>query len=652
MDTYPLTFDEALKIGIKNDARVQNGAQVLDVCTGLRPTRWGLKGYINITQPFTDNYLTSTLGGALGWPFPQLFRGAKVTLLCFVNTIFLVDETDWTATELLLYDAADFGNTTPGAGSITSAGPWHFMDFHDTWVLMNGTTTIFKTGYYFLPIATDEVTIKTGCDIKGRAVMGGFDPSNFYALADWPAYWLTLDDNAPAEIRARALEMANGAGTNWAWWSTIGGGDLLWLISKDLYLSDERPLLEYITNGTFTGGSTSWGFAGSGWSYDTGNNRLISAAGTGTALQSAVNMRAPVVAGNSYAVTYTVSNISGGSVTVSLGAATGTTRSTNGTFTETLVAAANSANLIFTSASFAGNIDTVSMVLVPTDAYAGTMTPWREIMQRNEFGLAPMPWQGTVLHQRRLGDVVMCYGDGGMSALVPFSSPVATFGVRDPQNIGRTVGIASRSAVGGNIDGHVFVDASGEVWRMGANLQAERLGYGHIFSEFLDNDIIVSHDPQRNEFYIAGSPDSAACYVLTETGLGKAPWAPTQVSFAQGGLVSILLGDTSPDVQVETNKFGARRRKHIDQILTVTLTTVDTDPTGWSVIVEYRFRKSKSFLQSASVACDARGVARMNISGLEFRVLLTHPDRTKADLDAVEIEMAHGGRRSLNLLTT
>ena len=652
MENYTLSFDEALRTGIKNDSRLPSGAPMLDVCTGLRPTRFGLKDYLTITQPMSNTYLTATLGGALGWPFPQLFRGKAVTLLCFASSIFEVNETNWTATELALYDAADFGDTVPGADTITAGGPWHFMDFNDTWVLFNGISTIFKTGYYANPVVLNDVTIQTGADMKhGRAYMGGFTPSNFYALADWPAYWSALLSNAPAEIQQQAEMMSGGAGSNWVWWSTIGGGDLLWLVSKELYTGDTRPLVNAIQNGDFDE-DLYWSY-GSGWEYNGTTFKVDATTSSASLSQSAGNMIAPLITNRSYVVTYTVSNrTSGGagSVAVALGSNVGTSRSSDGTYTETLAYGTGSPVLYVTGTGFTGSVDNISVTLVPTTAYSGTLSPIREIMQRNEFGLAPMPWQGTVLHQKQLGDTMMVYGDGGLTALIP-GGPIATHGLRDLQGIGRTVGIASRSAVGGNIDGHIFVDSGGEVWRLGPNLQAERLGYGHIFSNFLTNDIIVSHDPQRNEFYIAGSPDSAECYVLTETGLGKAPWVPTQVSFCEGGLISILLGDTVAGVQVETNKFGARRRKQIDQITTVTLTTVDTDATGWSVIVEYRFRKEEDFLQSASVACDARGVARMNVSGLEFRVLLTHLDRTKADLDAVEVEMAHDGRRSLSLLT-
>lgn len=650
MELYTLTLDESLRSGIKPDSRVPNGAQFLDVCSGLRPTPFGLKDYITINQPFTDDYLTTTLGGSLGWPFPQLFRGKKVTLLCFSDEIFVVDETTWTATPLTFYDAADFGNTSPGTDTITAGGPWHFMDFHDTWVLFNGVSTVFKTAYYSVPVVLNDVTIATGADMKhGRAYMGGFNPSNFYSLADWPSYWKGLLDSCPSEIRQIAETMSGGAGSNWVWWSTIGGGDLLWLISRDLYTGDTRPIHEQITNGTFTGNANSWSFSGSGWAYDTGQNRLVGTATSGTAFQTGANMRTPVYAGMSYTVTYTVSNRSGGTTRIAIGAANGTIRSADGTYTETITALADSASIGITGDNFTGNVDTVSVKLVPTDAYSGTNSPIREIMQRNEFGLAPMPWQGNVLHQRQLGDVMMVYGDGGITALVP-GGPVATHGIRDPQGIGRTVGIASRSAVGGNIDNHVFVDAGGELWRMGPNLQAERLGYGHVLSGLLDEHIIVSHDQQRNEFYISGSDSNVKCYVLTQSGFGKAPWCPTQVSFCEGGLVSILLGDTNNTVSVTTNKFGGKRRKQIDQITTVTLTSVDTNTTGWTVVVEYRFQKSKAFAQSAPVVTDSRGVARMNVSGLEFRLVLTHPNRTQVDLDGIEVEMARAGRRNLAIM--
>jgi hypothetical protein len=651
VDNYGLTVDEAMRAGLKPDSRIPHGIQFLDVCTGLRPTQFGLKDYITITQPMTDEYLTG--GGFLNetkaWPCPQIIRGSAITLLCFSDAIYEIDESDWSATLIELYDAADFGDSVPGDGSITADGPWHFMDFHDTWVLMNGTTTIWKTGYYSRPIATDAVTIKTGCDMKGRAIMGGFDPANFYALADWPEYWEGLtDNNTPSEILEKVNAMAGGAGTNWCWWSTIGGGDLLWLVSRGLYLSDNKPLIEHVSNGTFTGNANGWTL-GAGWAYGTNNVVATNASGNLTQLNN--NLASPFSRGCNYAVAFTVSGFSGGSVLPRIGSVGGTAITADGTYNQNIECAITGSSLIFDGTGFTGVIDSVSVKLINDGAYGGLQSPWREIMQRNEFGMCALPWQGTVLHQRRLGDTVIAYGDGGISALVPHSSPVATFGVRDIQGLGHGIGIASRSAVGGSIDGHVFVDTSGALWRVTTSLQAERLGYDEYLADLLDDDIVISHDPQRNEFYIAGTVDSEPiCYVLTETGFGKAPWVPTNVCFTAGGLVSILMGSTAAGVEVVTNKFGARRRKDIDQITLVTLVTRDTDASGWTVAIDYRFDNGNDWVRTAPVAVGPRGSLRVNVSGLEFRVVAAHPDRTKCDLEAIEVDMMRGGRRSLSTI--
>ena len=164
---------------------------------------------------------------------------------------------------------------------------------------------------------------------------------------------------------------------------------------------------------------------------------------------------------------------------------------------------------------------------------------------------------------------------------------------------------------------------------------------------------MISHDPQRNEFYIAGTVDSTPiCYVLTESGFGKAPWVPTNVCFTAGGLVSILMGTTAAGVEVITNKFGSRRRKDVDQITLVTLVTRDTDASGWTVAIDYRFDHGNDWVRTTPVAVGPRGDIRVNVSGLEFRVVAAHPDRTVCDLEAIEVDMMRGGRRSLSAIAT
>lgn len=651
MPRYNIQFDEALRAGIKTDSRTPRNAVVLDQCDYLRPTQFGLKDFLPVTQPIVDADLNP---GSETWtyPYPQLFRGAKITLLCFSDAIYEVDESTWTATEISLYNAANFGDYAPGAGSITTGGPWHFVDYHDNWVLFNGVTTIWMTGYYDRPIATSAVSISTGCDLKNRMFMGGFNPTNFYALADWPTYWKTLLDDAPVELRQKYQEMATGAGSNWAWWGTMGGGDLLWLVSKTLYTTGLMPSMNRLINGTFTGNDSGWTL-GSGWAYDTGNDRIVATASSGSATQASSAMSVPIQAGKSYVVKFTIKSHTSGDLTPYIGAIPGTARSAIGTYTETIVAAADNATFYLSGTALTAVVD--SAVLY--EANAGTEpwdgeSPWDTIVGRNEFGMCPLPWQGTILCQKRLGETVICYGDGGITALVPFNSTVAGMAPLDIHGIGTGVGIASRSAVGGSMDEHVFVDNAGELWRLGTDLVATRIGYGHILSDLLGSQILISFDVHRREYYISGyNGSSYECYLYNSSGLGRAPFVPTSVQFLEGGLIGILQGSSAEGAEIITSRFGASDPKHIDEVQAVSLTTIDTDATGWTIYVQYRFSKGDSWATSAGVVADARGHARMNVSGLEFRIRLTHPDRTKADLDGITVEMQSGGKRSLSLLT-
>lgn len=650
MPRYNIQFDEALRTGLKTDSRAPRGAVALDQCDYLRPTEFGLKDFLPITVPITDGDLTPG-GETWTYPFPQLFRGSAITLLCFADAIYEVDESTWTGVELSLYDAADFGDYTPGAGSITSGGPWHFIDYHTTWILFNGVTTIWKTGHYSLPIATSDVTITTGCDLKGRVFYGGFDPTDFYALADWPTYWKALLAEAPQEVRLKYVQMAAGAGTNWAWWSTIGGGDMLWLVSRDLMTTGLLPLTTVLSNGSFTGGTTGWTL-NTGWAY--GTNNVVATTSSSNIIQQSAGMLIPLKSGKSYSVTFTVSSYSAGTVTPYIGAVGGTARSADGTFTETIVCAADDTFFLLLGAGFSGTVDdvTVSELTPGTTQWSTGDNPWDTILGRNEFGMCPLPWQGTVLCQKRLGETVICYGDGGITALVPFSSPVAGMAPMDIHGLGMGVGIASRSAVGGSQDEHVFVDNAGELWRIGTDLRAERLGYGYLFSPLLSYNIIVNFDPHRREYYISGRTGATyKCYVLTKTGMGHAPFVPTSLQFMEGGLIGILQGSTASNAVIVTNRFGSPEPKSIDEVESVTLTTANTNATGWTVYVEYRFDPQDSWSSTSGILTDTRGYARMNATGLEFRVWATHPDRTKADLDGIMVEMKSGGKRSLSPLT-
>ena len=129
----------------------------------------------------------------------------------------------------------------------------------------------------------------------------------------------------------------------------------------------------YVTNGSFTGSATGWTL-GAGWTY--GSNAVSHSSGTATLTQTSMT----VVIGGVYTVIYTISGMSAGSVTVSIGGASGTSRTANGTYTEALTAT-TTGTLTFTPVTgFNGTID---------DVYAGVTLNFLPMTESPELVVTP-----------------------------------------------------------------------------------------------------------------------------------------------------------------------------------------------------------------------------------------------------------------------
>jgi hypothetical protein len=109
------------------------------------------------------------------------------------------------------------------------------------------------------------------------------------------------------------------------------------------YTYDYITAENYILNGNFTAGTTSW-ILGTGWTWDSTNHAAKKATGdTNTLSQTSVTY----MPGYTYLVVYTVGGLSTGTVFVSLNGTSGLVRNANGTYQDELIAGA-SGGLIFT----------------------------------------------------------------------------------------------------------------------------------------------------------------------------------------------------------------------------------------------------------------------------------------------------------------
>ena len=139
------------------------------------------------------------------------------------------------------------------------------------------------------------------------------------------------------------------------WGAIGGGGGLEWLT--------EFSGSELVTNGGFAT-DTDW-TKGTGWTIDAVTDFTADCDGTQTA-DSDLSQASVMTVGETYVITYTVSGYSAGNVCAVAGAAEGTDRSADGTYTEIITCTTSGTLAIRADLDFVGSVDDVSATLVST----------------------------------------------------------------------------------------------------------------------------------------------------------------------------------------------------------------------------------------------------------------------------------------------
>ncbi len=220
MQEYQLPISKTLTSGLRPYSDFGRGMNFLTQCTFLRPRPWGLRPCVAVSNPFVADQFGT-------WPFAQIMRGSEVTLLLTATTIKTVTEAspNWTLSAAIT--TYDLNDPTTGK-SITGSDVWHMADFHDSWILFNGTSMVIKTNKEGMFGETNNVfvqntiAVKTGCAFRGRLIMAGFNPSSYFG-ADWDSIWNEWLDQLPYAIDTTLDDVDD----NFVMWTTIGGGDIL-----------------------------------------------------------------------------------------------------------------------------------------------------------------------------------------------------------------------------------------------------------------------------------------------------------------------------------------------------------------------------------------------------------------------------------------
>lgn len=247
-----------------------------------------------------------------------------------------------------------------------------------------------------------------------------------------------------------------------------------------------------------------------------------------------------------------------------------------------------------------------------------------DLIGRNELGMVALPMQKEVLLLKPLkgekaGErgAVIAYGRDGITALIPYSEPVPTFGVRKLADFG----VFSRGSVGGGEDEHLIVDDRGCLWRLDANLQLDpnssdsKLDYREHLSNINDSNLLVAHSPEEGEYYFSNGERS---FLLSkDRGFSETSRLVTSVAVAAGGNIGVyaLTGEEGGSFVTDTINLQVAGLK------TVVGVEVGADlPEGTYASIYYRNGKNEEFRQTKWVRFNTLGYATVRVHADEVRV--------------------------------
>lgn len=247
----------------------------------------------------------------------------------------------------------------------------------------------------------------------------------------------------------------------------------------------------------------------------------------------------------------------------------------------------------------------------------------KDYAKRTDHGFAKMPFKGTVLAMKPLGDDLIVYGSDGIALCrTAIVEQFPTLSVRELLPFG----IADRGCVSGDMSEHVFLDEKGDLWRLGTQGGPQRLGYREFLSPFLCNEPILTFDPDEREHYIAAGTASAEGFVLTPQGLGGCAEKPISLLRSEG----TLLGTFAPApalppapndaaTLIESSRFTFRnigiKRLNAIHVDTEDMTDIETS-------AYHRFGKQEAEFQTDWQPVNDANVGHPFIEGQEHRVAI------------------------------
>lgn len=619
------TVDEGLVAGLRDRADQQRNQQRLAVLQGLLPTEQRLRQLPTPLWPLDP--LELDLDDILDFPHPQFMWCGKQLLLASEQALYRISDS-WVPTLSALYgadaptveSANDFNPSTdwtPGAG-------WTISETANTATHASGTATLAQQAVnqavalvagklYRVRITISSYSGGTVTPSLGAAAgtaISGIGVHNQYILCSGstPAITLTPTTSFVATISSiSVMEVASitptAGGGVWRHasfgediWFMTNGQSLIYSLPSEggVRVAQTRLLTNAVANANnrlVFGGMSGTHFSTAQWLEVMEKWRI---SGDSDYRRSVTTIKNQALDGSWFAY----SQASGGAVDFPF--------------------------VIF-----------MAMFGYPSVAhYEGLREPIDTALEQADMGLFPLKNGGTILAAKNLGLDTIFYTTKGISRI--------NWTETGPMEVDVVpTGVAGRGAMAGDDKVHVWCSKQGTLhrWQLGEGV--EDLDKREFISTLEAANIVIDFDPIDRYFSIT---DGKKGFWLSRTGLGGSDDVmPTSLLRFPGaaepydGLLGAAdIAVTPGAAVVETDIFDAGERGTWE-ITKVGLATTDTDASGWTVTVLWRMNKGESFTAAAPVTVDDRGVAFVKAPGIEWKVRLEHPDRTKCDLDRIEI---------------
>lgn len=245
------------------------------------------------------------------------------------------------------------------------------------------------------------------------------------------------------------------------------------------------------------------------------------------------------------------------------------------------------------------------------------------IDRSNLAGEMPLDWRGTVWQILKLQNLVVVYGSGGVTKLVPSDN---VFG---KQTL-RSIGIKGRFSAVDIEDAHLFIDSKGCLCKVTNDV--EEIGYEEFFNGM--NNPVMLYDKLHRLVYICNGTYGYV-YSIDDNSLGVGPVNITGLGYSNQELFVVSDGPiTMPTFQITSDIIDLfnRRNKTINEI------EVGTNLTGTlEASVDFSLGINSSFVSTGWHKVTPEGIAFINCFGKEFKVHLRCTTAAAFEIDYLKI---------------